>query len=182
MLVFVQRCELTPERLLRLYTSAPGAFWRHDIDVSLAAASKMARFAELAGVKATFYVMARGEFYNPFSLQGAKSIGAIIDAGQRIGIHVDYRPGPDVRTVVERDIALFVAAYPGVFDLQLVSFHRPPPEVLWREFPGFQNAYAPEWQGRYVSDARGEWDAAKEARVSDSMQIALHPEHWFPCA
>lgn len=168
----------TQEHLLRLFTRAPRAFWRFDVDVSLEAAAKMARFAELAGVRGTFYVMARGEFYNPFSRAGAQAISAIHNAGHRLGVHVDYRGG-DVSGKRER--LLLATAYPLLVDTSLVSYHMPGPEVLWRDFDGFENAYAARWEGRYVSDARREWDADKEARVGDDMQIALHPEHWFSC-
>ena len=58
----------------------------------------------------------------------------------------------------------------------------PPKSVLWRDYSGFESAYARRWEGRYVSDSRREWTAEKEARVTNDMQIALHPEHWFPCA
>jgi hypothetical protein len=170
------RLGLSTERLLRLYTTAPGAFWRHDVDVSLEAAAKMARFAQLAGVQATFYVMPRGEFYNPFSRAGEDALQTIHECGHRIGIHVDYRNG-GVHQAVARDQNLMLSLRYVNFDL--VSFHMPPPEVLWRDFAGFENAYASQWEGRYLSDARREWDDTKEQRVSDDMQIALHPEHWF---
>lgn len=166
------------ERLLRLYCTAPGAFWRHDIDVSLEAAVQMARFAQLAGVRATFYVMSVGEFYNPFSRAGAQALSAIHNAGHRIGLHCDYRSG-DVWHTVERQRRLLMGPYAEIIDPALVSFHMPPQDVLWRDFTEFENAYASRWEGRYLSDARREWSLEKELRVANDMQIALHPEHWF---
>jgi len=170
--------DFTTERLLRIMTKAPGAFWRHDVDISLEAAAKMARFAQLAGVQATFYIMPRGEFYNPFSRAGAQAISAIHNHGQRLGIHCDYRTG-DIHDAVKRDGDILEVGYPGLFNLELVSFHMPPGSVLWRDFTGFENAYAPKWMGRYVADSRRQFGPEKEARVSNSMQIGLHPEHWF---
>ncbi len=178
----VSRDTFTQEHLLRLFTSAPGAFWRHDIDVSLSAAAKMARFAKLAGVQCTFYLMARSEFYNPFSDEGEDAVAEIIEAGHRIGLHVDYRSG-SVTEAVDRDRLLMIAGgYSDVVDPLLVSFHMPPRRVLWSDFPGFTNAYASEWEGRYVSDSRRQWTEEKTALVGDGMQINLHAEHWFPCA
>lgn len=168
----------TTEHLLNLFTKAPAAFWRFDVDVSLEAAAKMGRFAQLAGARGTFYIMARGEFYNPFSPAGARAVSAIHNTGHGLGLHVDYRAG-DVNDTVARDTALLDRAYPGLFDLAAVSFHMPPPEVLWHDFYGFVNAYGSQWEGRYVSDSRREWNAAKDAQVNDDMQIALHSEHWF---
>lgn len=173
------RDTFTTEHLLRLFTTAPGAFWRHDIDVSLPAAGKMARFAELAGVRCTFYLMARGEFYNPFSPEGERTVDDILTAGHRIGLHVDYRDG-SVTEHVDQDRALMASGFgPGIIDPRLVSFHMPPSCVLWRDYTTFTSAYAAEWEGRYLSDSRREWDETKDALVGDGMQISLHPEHWF---
>lgn len=178
----VTRDVFTQERLLRLFTSAPGAFWRHDIDVSLAAAAKMARFAHLAGVQCTFYLMARGEFYNPFSDEGQDAVTEIVTHGHRLGLHVDYRGG-SVTSEIAGDRALMTAGgYGDIVDPLLVSFHMPPACVLWRDYTDFTSAYASEWEGRYVSDSRREWTDAKDDLVGDGMQISLHAEHWFPCA
>jgi hypothetical protein len=178
---------LTTERLLRLYTSAPKAFWRHDVDVSLDAAVQMARFAELAGVKTTFAIMARGEFYNPFSYPGREAIFKIRECGHRLIPHVHYRidGSESIYEAVEEDRGLWDQDYPGVFDLSLVCFHMPPKEVLWNRYEGlgeahgFNHCHEPQWNGRYVSDSRREWTEEKEARVTNHMQVALHPEHWF---
>lgn len=153
--------------------------WRFDVDVSLEAAAKMARFAHLAGVLGTFYVMPVAEFYNPFSPAGAQALRAIHNAGHRIGLHCDHRGG-DVTQAVEKQHQLLLSyGYEGIVDPGLVSFHMPRPSVLWRDFEGFENAYASRWEGRYTSDARREWDAGKEAMVRDDCQVALHAEHWF---
>lgn len=167
------------ERLLRLFTSAPDAFWRFDVDVSLNAAEHMARFAQLAGVQASFYLMPRSHDYNLFSREGARTIDAILSYGHRVGMHVDHRSG-DPAYQVACDFDLCEAGYPGTFtEDRLVSFHMPRFSVLWRRFDGFANAYAPEWEGRYLSDSRGEWTEAKQALVTDDMQVNLHPIHWM---
>lgn len=187
----------THEHLLRLYARAPLAFWRHDIDVSLEAAAKLARFAQLAGVRATFYVMANSEFYNPFSTLGEATLSVVAKCGHRVGMHVDYKsmgeplgpqpgyPETAIQLAVRRAGRLLGDAYPHLVDTQLVSFHMPPPEVLWRDFDGFTNAYGARWRDHYLSDARREWNDVKEERATGDgdglgMQIALHAEHWFP--
>lgn len=164
------------EWLLRLFTKAPKAFWRFDIDLSLERAADMARLAQIAGITGTFYVMCRSPFYNPASRPGLRALREIDAAGQRLGLHVDYREG-DVEQAVWEDVKL---AMDWLYaDPMPVSFHMPPATVLWRDFDGFDNAYASRWKGHYVSDSRREWTPEKEARVSDNMQICLHPEHWF---
>lgn len=164
------------ERLLDLFTSAPNAFWRHDVDISLQAAVRMARFAQVAGVKSTFYLNPRSDFYNLFSREAQRAIFTIRSAGHRIGLHCDLAPHIcGVEWMVERDLKLLRAdglvlgAVPGV------SFHMPDDRVLWRDFTGFESAYASKWEGRYVSDSRRR---PITVEVTDDMQVNLHPEHW----
>lgn len=168
----------TQDRLLRIFTKAPGATWRFDVDVSLDAAARMAEFAQLAGIRGTFYVRATGDEYNPFSRNSARCLARINNAGHRLGLHCDVN-GRDVRGVIRNDRHLFTQAYSGLFRLELVSFHMPDPELLWRDYAGFVSAYAAEWKGRYLSDSRREFGPDKEALVSDEMQVCLHAEHWF---
>lgn len=175
--------DFSQERLLRLFTKAPGAFWRHDVDVSLSAAVKMARFAQVAGVQSTFYLNPRSDFYNLFSREGRAAVDAIQIAGHRLGLHCDCR----IRAVlprVQRDRDLIEADYPGLFS-DAVSFHMPGEWLLWRDFTAsgnfesFENAYGSKWKDRYLSDSRREFSEGKERLISDDVQINLHPEHWF---
>jgi hypothetical protein len=169
--------DFSQERLLRLFTKAPGAFWRHDVDLSLAAAVKMARFAQIAGVSSTFYLNPRSDFYNLFSREGEETVLAIAGTGHRLGLHVDYRNGSVLRRVLS-DRALVNAAYGPAFS-NAVSFHMPPTCVLWIDQSEFESAYASKWKDRYLSDSRREFGPGKENLVSDDVQVALHPEHWF---
>jgi hypothetical protein len=156
------------ERLLRLFTQAPKAFWRFDIDLSLERAVDMAQVCQIAGVKGTFYVMLRSPFYNVFSTEGLRALWMLSEEyGQNVGLHVNHREPWDVKQQVREDQLL--AAHGGLY----------PKAVLWKDFLTFESAYASRWQGRYVSDSRREWSPEKEERVSDGMQVALHPEHWF---
>ena len=168
--------DFTPERLLRLFTTAPAAFWRHDVDVSLPAAERMARFAQLAGVRCTFFLMTSSEHYNLLCREGGRTIDTIIDCGHRLGVHVHHWVG-DPEDTVQRDWEILDRAYEGVFGAA-VSFHMPTPDLLWRDFSTFESAYASKWEGRYVADSRREFDTDKEALIDNSMQVNLHPEHW----
>ena len=165
--------QFSKERLLHLFTSAPKAFWRHDVDISLSAAVKMAQMAQIGGVRSTFYLNPRSHFYNVFSSEGEHTIEAIRKAGHWLGLHCDYREGDPV-DVALHDFRLLDVGYPHTFENKL-SFHMPPPDVLWRDFDWFESAYASRWKGRYISDSRG---AALEGDVTDDMQVSLHPEHW----
>lgn len=178
--------KFTNERLLSLFTSRPDAFWRHDVDVSMDAARMMARFAQLAGVSSTFYIMPRAEFYNPFSSEGAFLIEHIVKCGHRLGVHCDFRGTTDKNSpAIAASIAaygdwrLLDNAYPDVFE-EKVSFHMPPPEILWVDLPGpMENAYGVRWKDRYLSDSRGILGNEDVLALEGPVQVNLHPEHWF---
>jgi hypothetical protein len=166
------------ERLLHLLAGAPRAFWRRDVDVSLEAAARMARFDQVAGVRATYYLDPESEFYNVSSRLGRHAVNAILRAGHALGLHVDYRPelgdkGP--REAMHRARERLPLALAVVMNRR-VSFHMPPADVLWRDFEWCDSAYAQRWEGRYVSDSRGR---LPDVELTDGMQVCLHPEWWF---
>jgi peptidoglycan/xylan/chitin deacetylase (PgdA/CDA1 family) len=161
------------EYLMRLVAGAPRAFWRIDCAVSLAAAERMARLLEITGVHASFFVLTAGEFYNPHAESSLRHVAAIQAAGHRVGLCCDYRGYGGVVAAVERQRGLA-----DFWTTDVVSFHRPPRLVLWRDFPGVDSVYGSRWRGRFVSDAGRDWSEAKAMNVRDGAQVCLHAEHW----
>lgn len=165
------------ERLLLL----PGVTFRHDVDVSLRAAVRMAAMQQRLGVRSTFYVMARSPYYRVQDSESRACIAAIRSCGHEIGLHVDLGVPRGsvvsldaVLSVIEEDHARLAVAGPRV------SFHCPPECVLWTDVPGWESAYAKEWEGRYVSDSRGVFAYGDpEDREDRPLVVNLHPEWWF---
>lgn len=158
--------------------------WRHDIDCSLTASLQMAELQARQGVSATYYVMARSPYYNPFSHHAIKTIRRIADLGHTLGVHVDLDAPRDmilnrqeITRASEYEHKLLARLYPVTC---AVSFHCPPACVLWRDIDGFESAYAPQWQGRYFADSRGAF-LYGDPEDSDvrPLLVNLHPEHWF---
>jgi hypothetical protein len=162
-----------------------GVTWRHDIDQSLTASLEMATFEHGRGVRATFYVMARSPYYNPFSYHAYGVIQEIQALGHDLGVHCDLNDARDAH-VTSSDAARFAsverAMLAGLYPVtNRVSFHCPPDTVLWRDIPGFESAYAPHWQGHYFADSGGSFRFGDpEDSVVRPLQINAHPEHWFP--
>jgi hypothetical protein len=151
-------------RLEELLAVAPvRTFWRHDVDVSLDAALAMAELEYELGVDATFYLMSTSPFYT--AAQALRAAAALSASGHRVGWHVDTRWTP--LSMIPRPAA--------------VSFHCPTDDVLWRDFPWFENAYAAHWKGRYVADSRGSFEHGDPEDKFDGepLQVNLHPEWWF---
>jgi len=161
-----------------------GVTWRHDIDSSLTASLAMARFEHARGICATFYVMARSPYYNPFSYHAYGVIEEIGALGHELGVHCDLNDARDA-DVTPSDAARFASTERAMLmDLYPVtaraSFHCPPDSVLWRDIPGFESAYAPQWQGHYFADSGGSFRFG-DPEDSDvrPLQVNLHSEHWF---
>ncbi len=158
----------TLDRLEELYAAMPrDTFWRHDVDVSLDAAIKMAAWETVREYHSTFYLMVTSPFYTMGEAREARD--ALHGLGHCVGL--------DWETLQP-----FPRAWDTRGDGTLpVSFHCPKPHLLWKDFRAFDSAYRPEWQGRYFADSRGRFaHGDPEALVTTGpVQINLHPEWWM---
>jgi hypothetical protein len=143
-------------------------FLRHDVDLSLDAAVRMAEVEAEMDVEATYLLMTESVFYNLASEEGAAAMRRLRELGHGVGLHAVH---PDV-TLDER------------FD-SVVSWHNPRPEYMSEEIPGAVNAYgsryfAPE---TYRSDSNQHWrSGCPHEDLRDGafpwLQILVHPAIW----
>lgn len=153
----------TLDRLDLLHRSLRGhTFVRHDVDVSLAAAYRMAEWEQARQISSTYYLMATSPFYTwQEALDGAHFFR---DLGHDVGLHLDARLG----------------AAPPIMGLP-ISYHCPTPDLLWQDVTVFENAYALTWKGLYYSDSRGQfaYGDPEDHPGPWPIQVNLHAEHWF---
>ena len=62
---------------------------RHDIDLSLEYAFKMAKIEAEESIYSTYYIMVDGQFYNPLEPQNINYLKQIKEMGHEIGLHFD---------------------------------------------------------------------------------------------
>lgn len=169
--------------------AAPNLILRHDVDFDLGQAVLMAEREAGLGVRATYFVLLRTEFYNPFSEAGAAAARRLCELGHDVGLHFDA--GTSDRA--DRDLGEAVSCECGILEQVIgravgaFSFHRPRPALLDEvlEVPGRINAYAPRFfrEMGYCSDSRGAWHyghpldhgAVREGRA---LQLLTHPIWW----
>jgi hypothetical protein len=143
-------------------------FLRHDVDLSLAAAVRMAELEAKHGVSATYFLMTRSVFYNLASAEGERTVGRLRELGHRVGLH---------------------AVHPHVdFDERfdpVLAWHNPDSEFMNEPLDGVVNVMSPPWfdRGRYRSDSNQHWRSgdptpALAAREYDWLQLLTHPEIW----
>lgn len=143
-------------------------FLRHDVDLSLGAATQLAELEAARGLSATYFLMTRSVFYNLASEEGERLIARLRELEHRVGLH---------------------AVYPHVdlddrFD-PVLAWHNPDPEFMNEPVDGLVNVMSPPWFDRahYRSDSNQHWRSgdptpALATREYDWLQLLTHPEIW----
>jgi len=160
---------------------------RHDCDLSLTKALKLAEIEFQDHVHATFFVLLRSPFYNVFSLNSIVTLSKIRQFGHEIGLHFDETAYVDrsneslVSAIkIEADILSQIIQAP----IRTVSMHRPSSSILAAnlQIPEIENTYSRPYFSdiKYLSDSRMNWreDPAAFLRSRPTprcIQILIHP-------
>jgi len=142
---------------------------RHDVDLSLDAALRMAEVEHDAGASATYFLMTESVFYNLASSEGVAAIARLRGLGHRVALHAVYPSAP----VDDR------------FD-PVVAWHNPDPEYMRAPLPdGRINVMQEPWfdPATYRSDSNQHWRSGcphddLRAGVFPWLQLLTHPEIW----
>lgn len=141
---------------------------RHDVDLSLAAALRMAEVEAEAGAWSTWFLMTRSVFYNLGSPEGESAIARLRELGGRVAHHAVW-PHVDLDDRFERTVA----------------WHNPDPEYMSAPVEGAVNAMAKPWfdPGHYRSDSNQSWrhgcpHEPLAAGEFEWLQLLVHPEIW----
>jgi len=148
---------------------APGdLLLRHDVDLSLEAALRLAELETEAGAQATYFLMTQSVFYNLGSPEGERALARLRELGHRVGLH---------------------AVYPR-FELDdrfdpVVAWHNPDPEFMREPLDDAINVmqsgyFDPE---HYRSDSNQQWRNGcphdeLAAGGFEWLQLLTHPEIW----
>jgi hypothetical protein len=143
-------------------------FLRHDVDLTLDAALRMAELEAGLDVTATYFLMTESLFYNLASREGVQAIARLRELGHRVGLHaVHPNATPDER-----------------FD-PVVAWHNPEPGYMTTPIPGATNVMSEPWfdPHTYRSDSNQRWrsgDPRDELRGGGFpwLQLLVHPEIW----
>jgi hypothetical protein len=142
---------------------------RHDVDLSLDAAVRMAELEHDAGASATYFLMTESVFYNLDSSEGSAAIARLRALGHRVALHAVFPNAPvDAR-----------------FD-PVVAWHNPDPEYMRAPLPdGRINVMQEPWfdPGTYRSDSNQHWRSdcphpELAAGAFPWLQLLTHPEIW----
>ncbi len=170
--------------------STPTAFIRHDVDVSLRRAVRLARQEHAWGARSTYHVMMDSPFYDVRSAGSKAILAEIASLGHELGLHYDVmvrrmdQADPKVR---EQDIAAACDACGELLGapVRSVSFHLPIQDLLRGPLTigGRVSGYADDLFRWYLSDSRARWREGEPLESlakprSHILQILVHPEWW----
>ena len=141
---------------------------RHDVDLSLDAALRLAQLEAEEGMAATYFLLTESVFYNLASSEGRAAIERLRALGHRVGLHAVW---PNVR-LDER------------FD-PVIAWHNPDPEYMSAPVEGATNAMQAPWftPETYRSDSNQSWrhGCPHEELAAGRfpwLQLLTHPEIW----
>ena len=141
---------------------------RHDVDLSLAAALRMAVLEAEEGAVATYFLMTESVFYNLASPEGRSAIDELRRLGHRVALHAVW---PNAR-LDER------------FD-PVVAWHNPDRDYMSAPVEGATNVMEPPWfdPATYRSDSNQKWrhgcpHEELAAGTFPWLQLLTHPEIW----
>lgn len=179
-----------PEALTEQQES-PSVLLRHDIDQSLEAAAALALLEKSLGVRSTYFVWLTSPFYNCFDPVQRRLIQRIVGAGHDVGLHFDAAQlddcsGDQLEAVVVEECAVFERVLER--PVRVVSFHRPKPELINRDFrtPGYVSAYGRCFSERfkYMSDSGRNWREGcicrklRDGTASPRLHLLTHAFWW----
>jgi hypothetical protein len=143
-------------------------FLRHDVDLSLDAAVRMAELEASVGARAWYFVMRESIFYNLASDEGEAALSRLRDLGHRIGCHLVF---PDTQLDDRLE--------------PVIAWHNPDPEYMSAEFNEGVNVMSKRYfdPAIYRSDSNQQWRFGcphdeLRAGAFPWLQLLVHPEIW----
>jgi hypothetical protein len=171
--------------------AAPSVFLRHDIDIALLPAMRMAALERECGAVSTYMVMVDSRLYDISQSDSRRMLREIAAMGHEIGIHFDcpddVRNGNGNLAAIESLILRDCERLEAVIGepAHSISFHRPIPSLLRGPLLVSEkvNAYAAELMDWYLSDSKGNWRAGEPLpQLNDPsktvLQLLTHPIWW----
>jgi len=163
---------------------------RHDVDMCLGRAERLAEMEAELGVQSSYFVLVNTEMYNIASRAGRTSLRRLLDLGHDVGLHFDgaHIAENDLESLTrEVDRECNVVEMQTGRPVRVVTFHRPAPWLMGHatSLSGRIHAYQPRYFERmgYCSDSSGAFryhypldhPAILEGRA---LQLLTHPIWW----
>lgn len=173
----------------------PHVLLRHDVDLSIHRAAKLAAVERDEGATATYFLNPRSSFYNLLEPSVSALVRRIAKAGHDLALHFDGS-AYGVRTWLAGELEEAVGKERRILEsiierpVTTISWHNPDQSNLLsfsgETIDGLINAYSERLKREYfyASDSNGYWrfrpmgDVIAERRPR--LHLLTHPEWWTP--
>lgn len=152
---------------------------RHDIDFDIKKSLELAELEHKLGVKSTYFVLLKTDFYNPLSKKSIEMLKSMIELGHVIGLHFDeksYGEDCDVSNAIKKECSILEQALD--YPIKVVSMHRPSKKTLESNLfiEGVINSYSEKFfkKYKYISDSRRNWREDAFAVIGSNQFQKLH--------
>ncbi|MGL4729462.1 MAG: hypothetical protein ACRCWO_11980 [Bosea sp. (in: a-proteobacteria)] len=172
---------------LRDWAGQPGVILRHDIDLDVEMAVRLAETEASIGIRSTILFLTTCDSYNVSSATNRAHLRALDKDGFEVGLHFDptIYGDPSIEVLAEKaaDERKLLEDIIGAA-VKSVSLHNPSIHGRYVLFPGWINAYDPAIfdEDCYLSDSRMKFRHEPVAffaeRVHKTCQLLLHPMHY----
>lgn len=169
-------------------TDKPHLILRHDVDICLHRAYKLAQIEAEIGHRSIYYILPSSPFYNILSIENGDLVRKIAALGHEIGLHLELEGDADLQK--KADFEAGILSEISQSPITSLSFHRPTANASKVKFTeleleGYLSAYNKSLftDIAYVSDSRGAWHYGhplKHEAVKNrtAMQLLTHPIWW----
>jgi len=182
---FLRFCEFSPDE-----PEEGVCLLRHDIDVSLEYAARMARYEQEIGIPATYFVRMRAASYNPLSRPGRAMLADIERGGGEVGLHYEgIAPGEAPETAWRRFLLEKTMLEDLVGHRVGVALHMPNrcsdfEEGAKHAAGALYDASSEERFGglKFVSDSNRRWRngcICEHLSGSAGLHVLIHPIWWM---
>ena len=164
----------------------PYLILRHDIDISLPAALKMARIERDLGIRSTYFVIFSSKSYNVLEGQNVNILRQISKLGHEIGLHYyvsQYRSyGRDMKKTLKMEIQLLEHLLGR--KVYSIARHGPWDRDPFATIREYINANHPRFrEDLFVHDSARAWTPLQGLlkALNDPprrVQLLTHPENW----
>jgi hypothetical protein len=167
------------------------AFLRHDVDVDLGKALRMAEIEHEYSIPATYMIMNASRMYSLRDRSTRRAVQEVQSLGHEVGLHSDC---PDELRQEKGDLSQLEGKIEAACSeleqciavpVKSLSFHRPIPWLLRGPLliGSRVNAYAAELMEWYLSDSKGYWREGEplpklKQPQSNKLQLLTHPIWW----
>ena len=159
---------------------------RHDIDISLDYALRMAKIENELGVHATYFILFHAETYNPFNPHSTQTVKEILKLGHKIGLHYNllYYENNNLDPVESILNEITAMEYHYNTNINVVAAHQPTKKYVALDLPKhIKSTYADEFTNdrKYLSESNRNWREGcicSQYDKYDKLQLLFHPIWW----